>query len=132
MRKIILLAPVTKTAHTVSILAIPLKESELQKAEQHRINLQLSKLNKELQQVIKKQSAYIKDLNKILVMISHSLRQPIAQIIGLCHLFSGKSISKKEQGKIAGFMKNAVSCLDDFTKELNAFVQSLITKLKKR
>jgi signal transduction histidine kinase len=133
MRKINLMPPlIIKTIHPLAGLSIAIKEIELQKIEHLKVTSQLSALNKELRQVVSDQNSYIKDLNKMLVMVSHNLRQPIAHIIGLCSLFSGKSVSTIEQGKIAGFMKQAVSSLDVFTRELNAFIQSLITKLKKK
>lgn len=132
MRKINLLPPLKTNVHSFIGLSIALKEIELQKIEHYRVTSQLAALNLKLQQVVKNQNAYIKHLNKILIMISHNLRQPMAHIIGLCHLLSGKGVSKKEQSKMTGFMKHAVSCLDDFTKELNAYIQSLIAKFKKK
>lgn len=63
----------------------------------------------------------IKTLEEILFQISHRVRQPVAQILGVASLLESSSLSKKELFEIVGYMEISAQLLDHFTKELSEF-----------
>ena len=65
----------------------------------------------------------------MIFMISHKVRQPIAQILGIANLLEESiDYSDDELKKIVGYLKPSAVNLDDFTKEFTAFMTSIYGK----
>jgi PAS domain S-box-containing protein len=70
---------------------------------------------------------YISGLEEMLFMTSHKVRQPITHIMGVSNLLdlddlASDEMKKEELKKILGVMKSSIGTLDNFTKELTAFL----------
>jgi PAS domain S-box-containing protein len=59
---------------------------------------------------------YIKDLEEIIFIISHKVRQPIAHILGLASVLKDGQ-NKEEVKNIVTYIKESAGKLDDFTNE---------------
>lgn len=70
----------------------------------------------------------IKQLEEVIFAISHKVRQPVANILGIANLLDTTEQTKEELNKIAGFMKHSASNLDDFTRELTTMVNKIKDK----
>lgn len=78
----------------------------------------------------KEKTAYINGLEEMIFMTSHNIRQPIAQIMGVSILLENHSHSQEELKKISLYMKQSISFLDNFTKDLTNFIHELKQKIK--
>lgn len=74
----------------------------------------------------------IKQLEEIIFDISHKVRQPIANILGLSNLLDETVTSAEEIKKVAGYMKHSALSLDTFTKELTVKVNNIKEKSKNK
>lgn len=70
----------------------------------------------------------IKILEEMLFQISHKVRQPIVEILGVAGLLGSSSLSRKELSEIIGLMEISARLLDHCTAELTEFM----TKEKKK
>ena len=68
---------------------------------------------------------YIKGLENVMHMATHTVRQPISNILGIAHLLDGSIISPDEMGQVIGYMKESVLALDAFTKDLTASIYEM-------
>jgi len=57
-------------------------------------------------------------------IVSHNLRAPIANIIGLSNLLENTSINELEQNKIIKFIKNSSVKMDEIVKDLSLVLNS--------
>jgi PAS domain S-box-containing protein len=64
----------------------------------------------------------IKTLEEMLFQISHRIRQPVTQILGIAGLLESPGLSRKELYEIMGLMEVSAQLLDHFTKELTEFM----------
>ena len=62
---------------------------------------------------------YEKTLEQILFDISHIIRKPVTNILGMSELLDEKTLDQKELSKVAVYLNEAAKELDDFTKRLN-------------
>ncbi len=77
----------------------------------------------------KERKAYDKELEEMLYMISHEVRKPITNCIGLMnHLESNQSYSQQELKEVVGYLKPSVYELETFTRKLTIFVDDLKKK----
>jgi hypothetical protein len=58
----------------------------------------------------------------MLVMTSHGVRQPVANILGLAQLFEKSIGSPNELMQLVDYMKQSALALDVFTKKLTVFM----------
>lgn len=72
----------------------------------------------------------IKALRKMLFQVSHKVRQPVTQILGIADVLESSILSQEELSEIIEGMKNAALLLDRFTKELNKFMTKQIGQIK--
>jgi len=72
----------------------------------------------------------IKALEKMLFQVSHKIRQPVTQILGIADILESSILSQGELSEIIEGMKNAALLLDLFTKELNKFMTKQINQIK--
>ncbi|MFM6975369.1 MAG: PAS domain-containing protein [Sphingobacteriaceae bacterium] len=68
---------------------------------------------------------YTQDLEEMIFITSHKVRQPVSNILGLSALLDSASISLEELKNISGYMKQSAIKLDNFTKELTNFIEEL-------
>ncbi|MDP2387865.1 MAG: hypothetical protein Q8M29_15940 [Bacteroidota bacterium] len=68
-------------------------------------------------------------LEKMMHFISHTIRQSVANIVGLAYLLNRTDNSPKQLNK---FMKKSTLNLDKDTKELSTLVYQKLLKLKKQ
>ncbi|MBI3220726.1 MAG: PAS domain-containing protein [Bacteroidetes bacterium] len=64
----------------------------------------------------------INQLENILFDLSHKVRKPISNILGVSNLLEAKLINELEVQKFASYIKDSVVLLDQFTKEMTALV----------
>lgn len=67
---------------------------------------------------------YIADLEKMMFMTSHKVRHPITQIIGISKQLEEEN-SKEEVMELIGYIKEPISNLDLFTRELTTFIHNI-------
>ncbi|PBQ31491.1 hypothetical protein CNR22_06840 [Sphingobacteriaceae bacterium] len=107
------------------------QELVIKNSEKEKLAEELILANDELIKIEADQKEYILELEKMMYMISHEVRQPVAHLMGLSNLFdeaAGSSTSGLK--KIVGFMKQAVSSLDGFTRDLTKYVSDMMQKRK--
>jgi signal transduction histidine kinase len=74
---------------------------------------------------------YIRGFQQIMFQATHKIRQPIANLQGLSSLLEKTSYSKTELKIIAGYIRQSISVLDVFTKDLILFISNLANSKKK-
>jgi signal transduction histidine kinase len=84
----------------------------------------------EVDRVKKYREEYINGLEEMMFMMSHKVRQPIANIIGLSYLLEEFVNSPEDQRKIVDYIKQSALALEGFTVELNALMGNLKQKNK--
>lgn len=75
-----------------------------------------------------RKQAYINGLEEMIFMTSHRVRQPIVNILGVLDLLERSSISLEEMSLVVGSMKESISSLDEFTRELTSYIHELNEK----
>ena len=74
-------------------------------------------------------SSYINELERMAFMTSHNVRAPIAQIQGIFELLRLNAIHTQEWNEVMDYLKKSVENLDNYTRELAAFIyQSQLSK----
>jgi signal transduction histidine kinase len=73
---------------------------------------------------------YIHGLEEMMFMTHHKVRQPVANILGISQMLSQFISSPATLKKLIGYMEVSALILDDFTKELTAFIENLEKKGK--
>jgi PAS domain-containing protein len=74
----------------------------------------------------------IKNLEDILFSISHKVRQPVANILGISNLLNNELIDINRLKEIANHMRESADSLDKFIKELNDHVWSSKQKVENK
>ncbi|MDP2385886.1 MAG: PAS domain-containing protein [Bacteroidota bacterium] len=74
----------------------------------------------------------INHLEDILFALSHKVRQPVANILGISNLLDDELMDEKELKRITGYMKESVNSLDKFTKEMTNLVSAHKLKVENR
>jgi PAS domain S-box-containing protein len=69
---------------------------------------------------------YIAELEEMIFMTSHKVRQPVAHILGFINMLKGDSGKHSEENlkKIAGYMLQSSLALDSFTRELTELIHA--------
>ena len=70
--------------------------------------------------------------DKMLFMISHEVRQPVANILGMANLFEEHISSPDEIKKILGYLKHSALSLDNFIKDLTTHIYNITQKEENR
>ncbi|MCB0397189.1 MAG: PAS domain-containing protein [Flavobacteriales bacterium] len=73
---------------------------------------------------------YISSLEEMIYMTSHKIRQPICNLKGIINLVDNIQLTKADLKKITSFLPEAITALDNFTKELTAFIEEKKIKVK--
>ncbi|MDP1801535.1 MAG: diguanylate cyclase [Bacteroidota bacterium] len=93
-------------------------EKELKRMELTNSNLELLRMDKHLK-------GHIRALEEMMFMISHKVRQPVANILGLANLFDLIKNPSDETKKLVGYNRESALALDLFTQELTIFIGDL-------
>jgi PAS domain S-box-containing protein len=64
----------------------------------------------------------LSSLEEMLFQLSHKIRQPIVQILGVSSLLNHSTISQTEQKKLLEYIKESANQLDDLTRELTEYM----------
>ena len=62
-------------------------------------------------------------MEEMLFMISHKVRQPIANILGIASLLDSQVNSPEETLKMVGYINESTKSIDIFAKELTSFIE---------
>ncbi len=108
-------------------LLIANEELAYQNTEKENRATELIAVNKNLKMAKSYQKQYIKGLEKIMYLISHRVRQPICQIVGISNLLETPN-SVDEVKKMLSYVKASASSLDLFTKDLTEMIKKLKDK----
>jgi len=73
---------------------------------------------------------YVHSMEKMMFMMQHRVRQPVANIIGMAGLIEKYAHSPRELKQIAKYMQRSAHDLDEFTLELTNFIGDLKQKGK--
>ncbi|MBA3681102.1 MAG: diguanylate cyclase [Bacteroidetes bacterium] len=103
-------------------------ELMFQNDDKEKRTIELNTSNAELIKIDKHLKEHIRGLEEIMFMISHKVRQPIANILGLANLFELEKDSSKEIKKLVIYNKESALALDQFTKELTILMSDLRKK----
>jgi PAS domain S-box-containing protein len=76
------------------------------------------------------QREYVQGLEQLVFMISHKVRSPVANIMGIAHLLDIKEHAQEELKTISGHMKASAESLDGFTKEIGEYLTELQGRAK--
>ena len=75
---------------------------------------------------------HIDELEAMMFLTSHQVRQPVSHIMGLTHLLDQKIVKHSELEKVTQFIRSSVADLDNFTRELTSAMHELKMKVKRR
>jgi len=81
------------------------------------------RLEKERDRIIEDLSARNNDLQQFTHIISHNLRAPVANILGLSRLLNEGEIPEEEKDSIISRIENSSSRLDEVIQDLNKIIQ---------
>jgi PAS domain S-box-containing protein len=71
---------------------------------------------------------YAQSLEEMLFKISHQLRVPIANLLGIAHVIEISDESDKDTKDIVGLITPTVSTLDTFSRDLAQFIETILLK----
>lgn len=106
----------------VAELILANKELVFQNLEKDKLEAELIIANEELKRAKDHQKEYIQELEELLI-ITHKLRQPITQILGLSILLTGSVYTQEDLKKIIDIIGESAQSLDNFSRELATFTQ---------
>jgi PAS domain S-box-containing protein len=67
----------------------------------------------------------IAELEQLLHMLSHEIRQPITTLLGISNIFEKYPSNSEESIKLIGFIKENALALDNFTKKLTLHIHEM-------
>ncbi|MGF1924821.1 MAG: hypothetical protein ACQUHE_11635 [Bacteroidia bacterium] len=106
-------------------LVIANEELVFQNNEKEDRATELVAINADLKKAERYQKQYIKGLEKMMYLISHRVRQPISQIVGISNLLQSPQNSDEEVKQMVGHVKTSASRLDIFTRDLTNLIKKL-------
>jgi hypothetical protein len=81
--------------------------------------------------IISNKDMYISCLEKTMFFLSHELRKPVANLLGLSQLLNSNSNSPEQIQKILLYTQVSASSIDSNTKVLSAYISVNIDRYKK-
>lgn len=106
-------------------LVIANKELLFQNEEKEKRAVELTIANKKLEKSEAGLREYIAGLKEMMFVTSHKVRQPVANILGICSQLDGTAVSPAELSEWVKQMKQSAIILDAFTKELTSLMTDL-------
>lgn len=107
-----------------------IKELDFQNKEKEKRAAKLIMINEALKNTLAYHKEYIDGLGKMMFIISHKIRIPVANILGLSNLLEDTKNSPEELNLCLNYIKESTLSLDVFTKELATFIISLDQRVK--
>jgi signal transduction histidine kinase len=111
-------------------LVVTYKELALQNKEKKKRALELLIIQMELKRTNALAKEYALGLEKIICMISHEVRQPIAHILGLSNMIEKTIKSPHKLKRKINYIKQSALTLDTATKKLTLLICNLRAKKK--
>tara|TARA_R110002020_G_scaffold113688_3_gene261645 strand:- start:12672 stop:13394 length:723 start_codon:yes stop_codon:yes gene_type:complete len=112
-------------------LVLANRELAFQNGERDKRAEELALAYSELQKNEVLLTEHVVDLKEMMFIISHKVRQPISQILGISYLMDQNvAYSPQELQKIVGYIKKSAMDLDQFTNELTQFMTKVGEKGK--
>lgn len=74
----------------------------------------------------------INQLEQVLFSLSHKIRQPVVNILGISNLLENELIDINELKKIIGYMRESTNSLDKYTKEMTEYVSTNKQKMENK
>jgi len=71
------------------------------------------------------QKEYVKNLEKMLFMVSHEVRHPVSQILGIVNILQEHGNLDSESSELISNLKISASDLDVFIKKLSSFMHDM-------
>ncbi|MDP3467017.1 MAG: PAS domain S-box protein [Daejeonella sp.] len=71
------------------------------------------------------QKEHVKNLEKMLFMVSHEVRSPVSQILGIVQILQESGNLDPESSELISNLKTSAADLDAFTKKLSSFMHKL-------
>lgn len=71
------------------------------------------------------QKEYVKNLEKMLFMVSHEVRHPVSQILGIVQILQDSATIDEESAELINSLKVSAADLDLFTRKLSKFINEL-------
>lgn len=103
-------------------------ELAYQNEEKEKRAAELNAAYKELKNTDDYLKEYTSGLEEMMFITSHKVRQPVCNILGVASILDQFLKSPGELKKLVGYLKKSALSLDDFTKELTAFISDLEQK----
>ncbi|MFD1188091.1 PAS domain-containing protein, partial [Pontibacter rugosus] len=66
---------------------------------------------------------HIKSLEEMIFMVSHEVRKPVSNIMGLADLLTQNEVSDEDKAKCVSYMYEAAQELDSFTQKLTLYIE---------
>jgi PAS domain S-box-containing protein len=102
-------------------IVIPIKDNE-GNIQQY---FSLRTLITEKKKIEKEKLKHITELEELLYMLSHEIRQPITTLLGITNIFERYPANSEESNKLIAFMKENALSLDKLTKKLTLHIYDL-------
>ncbi|MDP1801872.1 MAG: diguanylate cyclase, partial [Bacteroidota bacterium] len=109
-------------------LIVANKELAFQNVEKEKRAAELIIANDELKKTEAQLKEHIRCLEEMMFVISHKVRQPVVNILGLSNLIDLTTNGKEELNQIMLYIKQSALSLDTFTKELTTMIDDLAKK----
>lgn len=103
-------------------LTIANKGLIVQNKEKDKRANELWQVNDALKKSQEQQKDHIHSLEKMMFMISHKIRQPVAHIVGLSNLITKENNIPQELKQLLKFIKQSAHSLDMCTRELSTYI----------
>lgn len=100
----------------------------VQSEKKKKLETKLILANKKKKDKEKFQKENLLWLEEMMFIVSHKIRQPVANILGISNLLDNTNNSPVDLKKMIAFMKLSALSLDNFTKELSAFICKIKTQ----
>jgi len=89
-----------------------------------------AKLSEELRIFKQSEQDYISWLETMMFFLSHRVRQPLTQVLGLSGMLDAGNALPGQQSKVAGLLKQSALSVDKQVKELSRIIYDKINRLK--
>lgn len=106
-------------------LVIANEELIFQNQEKEKQAAELIKANSEFKRIQEIQKEHITGLEKMMYMVSHEVRQPVAQLLGLSNLLQ-KTKTEKPLTTILNYIRESINALDHYTRDLTKFLGNMV------
>lgn len=79
----------------------------------------------EKKRIEEEQQEYVRSLERMLFMVSHKVRQPVCQILGIANILESGAKLDDEHAELITYLKEASLSLEVFTRELTVVMHNM-------